>query len=480
MVTLLKLGGSFEHYSCYENASNILQAKKAIQQEWRLRFQESVDLQAELNDLNAPLPNLIAQHMWDDHGNKYEAMEQALLRIRIKNNIMALRRGRYVPTVPILSSSKSIDHLFAFGDSGDIRLLHHISLFSWCGSTLIMEKETLIPGNQTKEVRVCHAVDSKALTCVNGGLKQHQRLAIENTPFKFFLNINSEISMCGPLILIGREVTMEGSPKSHVESLFDRADMTVQNIVSVMKKFVVTCVPCHILDDLQLLNEFNWGFSVYEFLVDKISRASKMYVEGKNMSQLHVSSCALVLQVWAFEHLSFPGLDKKSRVFPRVNQWMKIPYGSTKISNVFQNGQVPPSSGESTKNFVDNEQILSEMKFFRKANKDLEERVNKLEHEFTLFKQQHNNLGKNEDNMSIVMVEEILTKSNDEPIPPQEEDQKGTTKVNTPKSDYTVFELNKIRPEYVCRWILHARNIHRECILMAAKLPLDLQYPNVI
>ncbi|KAL2333991.1 hypothetical protein Fmac_015204 [Flemingia macrophylla] len=316
-------------------------------------------------------------------------------------------------------------------------------------------------------------------------------------------------------------------------------------------------------------------------------------------------------EVWAFEHLSFPGLDKKSRVFPRVSQWIKIPYRNTKISNVFQNGQVvwhltaspnnlqnqifveaenqvPPSSGESTKNFADNEQILSEMKFFRKANKDLEERVNKLEHEFSLFKQQHNNPNKNEKNMSIVMVEEILTKSNDEPIPPQEEDQKETNKVNTPKSrqrhvdnsqqwqlhkvvvylstlfcyctltsrqvvpkevivniddhiltrsdvcsmrsrswvtnmdtiihdflkkragkyvamkrkkwtrnklkkfipnshidvihmkDFQLFELNKIRPEYVCRWILHPRNIHRERILMAAKLPLDLQYPNVI
>ncbi|KAL2320090.1 hypothetical protein Fmac_029059 [Flemingia macrophylla] len=96
--------------------------------------------------------------------------------------------------------------------------------------------------------------------------------------------------------------------------------------------------------------------------------------------------------------------------------------------------QVPPSSGESTKNFVNNEQILSEMKFFRKENKDLEERVNKLEHEFSLFKQQHNNPNKNEDNMSIVMVEEIPTKSNDELIPPQEEDRKETNKVNTPKS----------------------------------------------
>ncbi|KAL2326149.1 hypothetical protein Fmac_025207 [Flemingia macrophylla] len=324
--------------------------------------------------------------------------------------------------------------------------LEVVNIHSWLVFKYVkMEKETIIPGNETKEVRVRHAVDSKALASVNGGLKQHQRLAIENTPFKFLLNINFEITICGPLIrellsrwvehaggfrirariipftplhvcitlglrVIGREVTMEESTKSHVESLFGGADITMHNIVSLMKKYgnarqsedfcrlyilflfaiilyprpstVLTRVPFHLLNDLQLLNEFNWGFSIYDFLVDKITRASKMYVEGKNMSQLHVSGCALVLQVWAIEHLTFPGLDKKSRLFPRVSQWIKIPYGSTKISNVFQNGQVlrqltassddlenhifleaenhvPPSTGASTKNFVDNEQILS-------------------------------------------------------------------------------------------------------------------------
>ncbi|KAL2347460.1 hypothetical protein Fmac_001460 [Flemingia macrophylla] len=81
--------------SCYENETNRLQAKKAIREEWRLRQLESLDLQEDLNQLEAPLPNFQAIQMWQTHNNQYDAMEQALLRIRIENNIMALRRARY-------------------------------------------------------------------------------------------------------------------------------------------------------------------------------------------------------------------------------------------------------------------------------------------------------------------------------------------------------------------------------------------------
>ncbi|KAJ1378579.1 hypothetical protein SESBI_47698 [Sesbania bispinosa] len=68
--------------------------KKAIRREWKLRTKESYDLQRDLRDLEAPLPNLTAIAMWKPPLT-YDVMEQALLRIRLENNIMTLRRMKY-------------------------------------------------------------------------------------------------------------------------------------------------------------------------------------------------------------------------------------------------------------------------------------------------------------------------------------------------------------------------------------------------
>ncbi|KAJ1437328.1 hypothetical protein SESBI_03655 [Sesbania bispinosa] len=78
----------------YENQENRVRAKKAIRNEWRFRTQESIDLQQDLRELEAPIPNLRAIDMWQ-LPLTYDVMEQALLRIRVENNIMALRRMRY-------------------------------------------------------------------------------------------------------------------------------------------------------------------------------------------------------------------------------------------------------------------------------------------------------------------------------------------------------------------------------------------------
>lgn len=48
----------------YENQNNQILAKKAIRKEWRLRSKESTNLQADLNELEAPIPDLLAIQMW--------------------------------------------------------------------------------------------------------------------------------------------------------------------------------------------------------------------------------------------------------------------------------------------------------------------------------------------------------------------------------------------------------------------------------
>ncbi|CAJ2657065.1 unnamed protein product [Trifolium pratense] len=79
----------------YEEQKNRPLEKKAIRKEWRFRSQESIDLQSYLNELEAPLPELRAIKLWQDNPTQFDNMERALLRIRIENNIMALRRARY-------------------------------------------------------------------------------------------------------------------------------------------------------------------------------------------------------------------------------------------------------------------------------------------------------------------------------------------------------------------------------------------------
>ncbi|KAJ1412048.1 hypothetical protein SESBI_20687 [Sesbania bispinosa] len=97
--TVLNMFGDY-HYLLldlewsYKTQENRLRAKKAIRNEWRLRTQESIDLQHDLRELEAPIPNLRAIDMWQAPLT-YDAMEQTLLRIRVENNIMALRRMRY-------------------------------------------------------------------------------------------------------------------------------------------------------------------------------------------------------------------------------------------------------------------------------------------------------------------------------------------------------------------------------------------------
>jgi len=80
---------------CYESQNNQILAKKAIRKEGRLRSKESTNLQADLNELEAPIPDLLAIQMWQHDPPQFDIMEKALLRIRLENNIKAIRRVRY-------------------------------------------------------------------------------------------------------------------------------------------------------------------------------------------------------------------------------------------------------------------------------------------------------------------------------------------------------------------------------------------------
>lgn len=82
---------------CYEEQDhcNTLAVKKAIKREWRLRIRESTSLQSDLTELEAPIPNLQAVEMWQHANHELVKMQEALNRLRIENNIMAIRRVRY-------------------------------------------------------------------------------------------------------------------------------------------------------------------------------------------------------------------------------------------------------------------------------------------------------------------------------------------------------------------------------------------------
>ncbi|KAL2333753.1 hypothetical protein Fmac_014966 [Flemingia macrophylla] len=96
----------------------------------------------------------------------------------------------------------------------------------------------------------------------------------------------------------------------------------------------------HLLDDLASLDRYNWGMSVYEYLVEGICKATALYNVGKNSSQLHVPGCADVLQVWEIEHLTLPGMASEPRLFPQLREWQNIRLSSSKIQKVFVSGKV--------------------------------------------------------------------------------------------------------------------------------------------
>ena len=56
--------------------------------------------------------------------------------------------------------------------------------------------------------------------------------------------------------------------------------------------FVFKC-----LDNLDALQLYNWGGAVYNVLVTSLTRASQVYYEEKNVSEIYLAGCVAVLQV---------------------------------------------------------------------------------------------------------------------------------------------------------------------------------------
>ncbi|WJX96711.1 Ulp1 peptidase [Trifolium repens] len=57
------------------------------------------------------------------------------------------------------------------------------------------------------------------------------------------------------------------------------------------------------LDDLDSIGKYNWGLAVYETLALSLNEGGQKLSERKNSAQLHIRGCAVVLQVWALEHV---------------------------------------------------------------------------------------------------------------------------------------------------------------------------------
>ena len=66
---------------------------EAIRCEWHYREEELLDLQVDLRKLGVQIPKLTVAQMWNEATNMFD-MEQALLQIRVENNIMALRMAQ--------------------------------------------------------------------------------------------------------------------------------------------------------------------------------------------------------------------------------------------------------------------------------------------------------------------------------------------------------------------------------------------------
>lgn len=81
--------------------------KKAIEKEWQIPFQESIDLQRALHDLETPIPELRAIQMGQQAKPSFELMEQTLIHIRVKNNIVTIFRL-------INHTIHEVSHIFRF------------------------------------------------------------------------------------------------------------------------------------------------------------------------------------------------------------------------------------------------------------------------------------------------------------------------------------------------------------------------------
>ncbi|XP_045802194.1 uncharacterized protein LOC123895748 [Trifolium pratense] len=102
----------------------------------------------------------------------------------------------------------------------------------------------------------------------------------------------------------------------------------------------VTSVPFKLLDDLNLLETYNWGQAVYEDLVESINTAAAKYAQsgGDPGKEITLSGCSAILQIWVVEKLQL--CDISAKCFPRINKWTTLPYHGNEMQNIFANAKL--------------------------------------------------------------------------------------------------------------------------------------------
>ncbi|WJX12567.1 Ulp1 peptidase [Trifolium repens] len=80
-----------------------------------------------------------------------------------------------------------------------------------------------------------------------------------------------------------------------------------------------------------MLETYNWGGAVHQFLVDSITRIAGEYAKC-GATEIVVSGCSAVLQIWVLEHLS--SFTDSTKSFSRIIKWTNLTKCSVTIENI--------------------------------------------------------------------------------------------------------------------------------------------------
>ncbi|WJX18978.1 Ulp1 peptidase [Trifolium repens] len=154
---------------------------------------------------------------------------------------------------------------------------------------------------------------------------------------------------------------------------------------------VVTNVPFKLLEDLNMIETYNRGGDVQQFLVDSINRVAGAYAKC-GATEIVILGCSTVLQIWVLEHL--PSFSDSTKSFPRIIKWKNLTKRSLVPTEEDKQYDVVVEAIRKTAimplndmNFnVDVETILTQQRRLLGENKEFSERISKLEAEMKLLK----------------------------------------------------------------------------------------------
>lgn len=213
------------------------------------------------------------------------------------------------------------------------------------------------------QIRLRHVLDTKSLVEINTSLTDLQRIRLQQTPFKWIVDLKEQIKISGVLLrelvsrwvepsggfrvksrvvpfttldvcvalglpIVGQPVSLDDNEYCHVKSLFNGESVTIERIIQMLTILnndhdiedfcriyilltfavfyfprttaTVSSIPFKLLDNLDSLHMYNWGFAVYEYLAGSLSHAATHYNEARNSAQMHIAGCTALLQVLLF------------------------------------------------------------------------------------------------------------------------------------------------------------------------------------